>query len=78
MIETNHYTITRERLPVHELIGLQVRVFASKDANKKAFSGKVVDETKKMFTIETAHGEKHIPKNESLFSFDLGGEEVLL
>lgn len=76
MIENNHYTITAERLPVHELIGLNVRILASKDASRKGFAGKVVDETQKMFTIETANGEVRVPKNECSFSFDLGGEEV--
>ena len=34
MIKTNHYTIA-ERLSIHELIGLSVRVSMSKDAGKK-------------------------------------------
>ena len=78
MINTKHYTITREVLPIHELIGLSVNVTESKDASKKGIAGMVVNETQRMLTIETHAGEKKVPKNESIFVFDLNGEQVAL
>lgn len=78
MIKTNHYTLNREVLPIHELIGLSVRVSMSKDAGKSGVFGMVVDETQRTFTIETKTGEKVLPKNENTFVFDLNGENVEL
>jgi ribonuclease P protein subunit POP4 len=76
MIKTNHYTISRENLPIHELIGLDVKVVASTDSNKKGIEGKIVDETQRTFTVETSKGEKTIPKHESTFAFVLGNETI--
>ncbi len=78
MIKTAKYAITGERLSIHELIGLNVLVTQSKDANKKGIAGTIVDETQRTFVIETANGEKIVPKNESVFAFELGTENVTL
>lgn len=76
MIKTNHYTLTGERLSIHELIGLSARVNMSKDAGKNGVFGMVVDETQRTIVIETSNGEKILPKNENTFVFDLNGELV--
>jgi ribonuclease P protein subunit POP4 len=76
MIKTNHYTLTREILPIHELIGLNVKVVESADAGKKGMVGKIVDETQRTFVINMNNAEKTLPKNESVFAFDLNGEIV--
>ncbi len=78
MIKTQKYAITGERLSIHELIGLDVNVVQSKDSNKKGIRGTIVDETQRTFVIETINGEKTVPKNESVFSFELGDESVSL
>lgn len=78
MIKTQKYTISGERLSIHELIGLNVNVVQSKDSNKKGINGLIVDETQRTFVIETSNGEKTVPKNESVFSFELGNENVSL
>lgn len=78
MIKTQQYAITGERLSIHELIGLNVSVKQSKDSNKKGIAGMIVDETQRTFVIETNTGEKIVPKNESIFSFELGNENVTL
>lgn len=72
------YTITRENLPIHEMMGLQVEVVQSRDASKRGIQGMVVDETQRTFTIETKNGEKVVPKNESTFAFTLNQEKVVL
>jgi len=78
MIKTMNYTITRENLPIHELIGLDVKVVKSTDAHKQGLMGTIVDETQRTFTIETAKGTKTIPKHESQFAFTLGSEIITI
>ena len=78
MIKTKNYTITRENLPIHELIGLDVSVVTSTDSNKKGLSGRIVDETQRTFTIETLKGDKTVPKHESTFAFVLGSETIMI
>ncbi|MGI6471630.1 MAG: ribonuclease P protein component 1 [Candidatus Methanomethylophilaceae archaeon] len=64
-----------------ELIGLDVEVLS---APYSGISGKVVDETKNTFTIESAGTEKMVPKPGNVFRFvmgkgniDLEGSEIL-
>lgn len=76
MIKTNHYTLNREVLPIHELIGLSLNVVSSVDSSKKGLKGKIVDETQRTIVIETFNKEKVLPKVESTFAFDLNGEIV--
>ncbi|QQR92963.1 MAG: ribonuclease P protein subunit [Candidatus Iainarchaeum archaeon] len=78
MIKTATYSISGKVLPFHEMIGLNVRVSGSKDTQKQAMQGKIVDETQRTFVIETPNGmEKTIPKNESTFTFDLTQGEAI-
>lgn len=76
MINAEHYSITKESLPVHELNGLNVRVTQSADSAKIGMQGLIVNETARTFVVETLHGEKVLPKTESTFTFDLNGEMV--
>ena len=64
-----------------ELIGLDVEVLS---APYSGITGKVVDETKNTFTIESAGTEKMVPKPGNVFRFvtekgtaDLNGSEIL-
>jgi ribonuclease P protein subunit POP4 len=64
-----------------ELIGLDVEVLS---APYSGISGKVVDETKNTFTIESAGTEKMVPKPGNVFRFvmqegkiDLEGSDIL-
>ena len=64
-----------------ELIGLDVEVLS---APYSGITGKVVDETKHTFTIESAGTEKMVPKPGNVFRFkmeeeeaDLNGSELL-
>jgi len=56
-----------------ELIGLHVRVEKSSDKGREAIEGRVVDETRNTLVVETAHGDKTVPKAECTFSFDYKG-----
>ena len=64
-----------------ELIGLDVEVLS---APYSGITGKVVDETRNTFTIESAGTEKMVPKPGNVFRFavskgniDLEGSEIL-
>jgi ribonuclease P protein subunit POP4 len=54
----------------HELIGLEVSV--------KDVSGRVVDETKHTFLVETPKGVKRVGKAGNRFVFRLGSDAVAL
>ena len=59
--------LTPENLIYHELIGLPVEV----DSTGYRLEGLVVDETRNMLVIETASGDKKIPKDAGAFIFTL-------
>lgn len=56
-----------------ELIGLDVEVLS---APFSGISGRVVDETKNTFTIESAGTEKMVPKSGTEFRFTYRGEQI--
>jgi len=57
----------------NELIGLDVEVLS---APYSGITGKVVDETKNTFTIESAGTEKMVPKPGNVFRFGVSGGNV--
>ena len=65
--------ITAENITRHELIGLETSIVESNNSQAIGLHGKIIDETKSMFTIETSTGIKHMPKVNSIWKFDLDG-----
>jgi len=65
--------ITTENIACHELIGLETSVMGSTNLQIIGLHGKIVDETKSMFVIETQTGMKHVPKENSIWEFNLNG-----
>ena len=78
MLKSEKYCITRGNLMAHEMIGLWARVSGSTDKGRQGISGKVVDETRNVFMIESDGREIAVPKAECGFEFDLGGEKVVV
>jgi len=78
MLETKNYCITKENLVMHEIIGLKAEVVGSSDKGREKMKGKIIDETKNTFTLETVGGEKIVPKAEAVFEFYLGDEKVIV
>lgn len=64
------------RLRKHELIGLAVVVRRATDPSLVGLQGRVVDETRNTLLVDTARGEKRIPKKGAEFMF--GPEESLI
>lgn len=66
-----------------ELIGLKAKVIKCLDKKQAGLEGKIIDETKNMFFIETKHGTKKVVKASATFRFYCGrksyvvrGEEI--
>jgi ribonuclease P protein subunit POP4 len=65
--------ITAENFTRHELIGLETSIVESNNSQAIGLHGKIIDETKSMFAIETSTGVKHMPKVNSMWKFNLNG-----
>lgn len=63
--------IAPENLVRNELIGLRVEVAESRNPTMVGITGRVVDETRNTFLIETRSGEKRVPKSCNCFIFTL-------
>ena len=65
--------ITPENIVRHELIGLETTISESNNSQVVGLHGKIIDETKSMFTLETSTGIKYVPKADSMWGFNLNG-----
>ena len=70
--------ITPENITRHELIGLDTSIVKSNNSQMVGLRGKIIDETKSMFAIQTATGVKSIPKQNSIWQFNLNGTSALV
>lgn len=67
--------ITRDNLHAHEIIGLDAQIIQSGNLQLVGIHGKIIDETKNMFTLKTESGIKDIPKNKTIWRFSMNGLE---
>ena len=70
--------ITAENITLHELIGLDTEITQSSNVQLVGFKGKVVDETKSMFVLNTDKGMKKIPKENTIWQFSLRSNKIIL
>lgn len=70
--------ITPENITRHELIGLDTSIVQSTNLQVIGLSGKIVDETKSMFSIQTSTGVKSMPKADSIWQFTINGISTLV
>lgn len=70
--------ITAENIVNHELIGLDASIVDSTNSQIIGMSGKIFDETKSMFKVYTLNVIKMIPKEQSIWKFNLNGEFVIV
>jgi ribonuclease P protein subunit POP4 len=68
--------ITKENIASHELIGLQAQIVESSNKQIIGLAGKVVDETKFMFTLKTLKGNKKFPKETARWKFSFNNDET--
>jgi ribonuclease P protein subunit POP4 len=60
----------------HEFIGLHTVVTDSTNKGVVGLSGKIIDETKSMFVLETKSGTKMVPKQHSSWKFESSNEII--
>jgi len=70
--------ITEANILYHEMIGLSTTVVTSSNSNIVGACGKIVDETRSMFIINTKKGFKMFPKNHSCWKFHLVDSDITL
>jgi ribonuclease P protein subunit POP4 len=70
--------ITPENITRHEFIGLETSIVESNNLQVVGMHGKIIDETKSMFTIETQTGVKNMPKENSMWRFVLDGVSTIV
>lgn len=70
--------ISKENIASHELIGLHTQIVESSNTHVVGLSGKIIDETKFMFTLNTTNGIKRMAKNFNRWKFEFNGQEVEL
>ncbi|MDM7940438.1 MAG: ribonuclease P protein component 1 [Methanothrix sp.] len=70
--------LTPENLTRHELIGLDVLVEASTNPDQVGISGRIVDETRNTFLLETGRKVLRISKSNTSLIFTLPGENKVL
>lgn len=70
--------ITIGNIASHELIGLQAEIVESTNKQIIGLNGRIIDETKFMFTVHTKNGVKRLPKGSSRWKFKFAGQQTEL
>ena len=70
--------ITADNITSHEFIGLYTEIANSSNPQIVGLNGRIVDETKSMFTINTKEGIKSIAKTTSSWKFSIKGSDIIV
>ncbi|MGI9567775.1 MAG: ribonuclease P protein component 1 [Nitrosopumilus sp.] len=70
--------ITPENITSHEFIGLYTEVARSSNPQIIGLNGRIVNETKSMFTINTEKGTKSIAKSNNSWKFSIQEKEIIV
>ena len=70
--------ITVDNITSHEFIGLYTEVVQSSNPQIIGLNGRIVDETKSMFTINTKNGTKSIAKSENSWKFSIEDKDIVI
>jgi len=68
--------ITVDTISRHELIGLDTEILKSNNSQVVGLNGRIINETKSMFTINTKKGMKMIPKLTNDWGFSINGKKL--
>jgi ribonuclease P protein subunit POP4 len=69
--------ISSQNVLSHELIGLDILVSGAANPHHRGLSGRIIDETKNLLSVETGNGVKRIPKMHSTFRVLLPSGELV-
>jgi len=70
--------ITADNIRSHEFIGLDTEIVQSTNPQVIGLNGRIINETKSMFTINTENGVKSIAKSTNDWKFSIQNKDVIV
>ena len=70
--------ITADNITSHEFIGLNTEIVKSTNPQVIGLNGRIINETKSMFTINTENGVKSIVKSTNSWKFSIENKDVIV
>ncbi len=70
--------ITIDNITSHEFIGLHTEITQSSNPQIIGLNGRIIDETKSMFTINTMNGTKSIAKAKNSWKFSIENKDIVI
>ena len=70
--------ITADNITSHEFIGLDTEITQSTNSQVIGLNGRIIDETKSMFKINTEKGVKSIAKSTNSWKFSIEDKDVIV
>lgn len=70
--------ITADNITSHEFIGLHTEIVKSTNLQVIGLNGRIINETKSMFTINTEKGIKSIAKSINNWKFSIENKDVII
>ena len=70
--------ITIDNITSHEFIGLHTEITKSTNPQIIGLNGRIVDETKSMFRINTKNGMKSIAKAKNSWKFSIQNQDIVI
>ena len=70
--------ITTDNIASHEFIGLDTEIVQSTNPQIVGLNGRIINETKSMFTINTKSGSKYIAKSTNSWKFSVEGKDIVV
>jgi len=70
--------ITADNILAHEFIGLHTEITQSTNPQVIGLNGRIMDETKSMFKINTENGMKSITKSTNSWKFSVQNKDVIV
>ncbi len=70
--------ITVDNITSHEFIGLDTEITQSLNPQIIGLNGRIIDETKSMFRINTKNGIKSIAKSKNSWKFSIENQDIVI
>jgi len=70
--------ITADNIRSHEFIGLHTEISESTNPQVIGLNGRIINETKSMFTINTENGSRSIAKSTSNWKFSIQNKDIIV
>jgi ribonuclease P protein subunit POP4 len=70
--------ITADNITSHEFIGLNTEIIKSTNPQVIGLNGRIINESKSMFTINTENGSKSIAKSTNSWKFSIQGKDIVV